>query len=82
MNVGKFIEAYETFLQALLDICANEGWLQASLMVMTVIQMCVQGRWSHDSSLLCLPHVEEEHVDIINRGLTRLAVGLKLIVDF
>ena len=58
-------------MQALVDISANEGWLHTTLVTMHVIQMCVQARWSHDSSLLTLPDIELEHIDFINRALIR-----------
>uniref|UniRef100_A0A8D3C335 Activating signal cointegrator 1 complex subunit 3 n=1 Tax=Scophthalmus maximus TaxID=52904 RepID=A0A8D3C335_SCOMX len=44
--------------QAMLDVAANEGWLVAALGICNLVQMIVQGRWLHDSSVLTLPHVE------------------------
>lgn len=49
-------------LQAMLDVVADKGWLVASLQVITLIQMVIQGRWWHDSSLLILPHLEPYHL--------------------
>ncbi|KAH3727106.1 hypothetical protein DPMN_053031 [Dreissena polymorpha] len=48
--------------QAMLDVSADQGWLVASLGITQLIQMIVQGRWWHDSSLLTLPHVTPYHV--------------------
>ena len=38
---------------------------------MHLVQMCVQGRWISDSSLLTLPHIEETHVLQMNRALAQ-----------
>ena len=51
-----------TIFQAMLDVSADRGWLVASLQVITLLQMVVQGRWWHDSSLLTLPHIELFHL--------------------
>uniref|UniRef100_A0AAY4D3E8 Activating signal cointegrator 1 complex subunit 3 n=1 Tax=Denticeps clupeoides TaxID=299321 RepID=A0AAY4D3E8_9TELE len=48
--------------QAMLDVAANEGWLVSTLSICNLVQMIVQGRWIHDSSLLTLPHVEQQHL--------------------
>ena len=70
--------------QAMIDVAASEGWLAATLRIMTLVQMCIQGRWSSDSSLLTLPHVEERHVDQLNEALSQSRVlvgkGLKEIL--
>ena len=68
----------------MIDVAASEGWLAATLRIMTLVQMCIQGRWSSDSSLLSLPHVEERHVDQLNEALSQSRVlvgkGLKEIL--
>ena len=46
----------------MLDVSADRGWLVTSLQVITLLQMVVQGRWWHDSSLLALPHIELYHL--------------------
>uniref|UniRef100_A0A7N6BIR2 Activating signal cointegrator 1 complex subunit 3 n=1 Tax=Anabas testudineus TaxID=64144 RepID=A0A7N6BIR2_ANATE len=46
--------------QAMLDVAANEGWLVTAITICNLVQMIVQGRWLHDSSLLTLPHVEQQ----------------------
>ncbi|PWA29850.1 hypothetical protein CCH79_00020231 [Gambusia affinis] len=48
--------------QAMLDVAANEGWLVTVLSICNLIQMIIQGRWLHDSSLLTLPHVQQHHL--------------------
>ena len=49
-------------MQSVLDICGENGWLNASLLVINLMQMVCQGRWIHDSDLLCVPHIETEHL--------------------
>lgn len=51
-------------LQAMLDVAANEGWLVTAISICNLVQMIVQGRWLHDSSLLTLPHVEQRHLGL------------------
>uniref|UniRef100_A0A671V6M3 Activating signal cointegrator 1 complex subunit 3 n=1 Tax=Sparus aurata TaxID=8175 RepID=A0A671V6M3_SPAAU len=46
--------------QAMLDVAANEGWLVTAISICNLVQMIVQGRWLHDSSLLMLPHIEQQ----------------------
>jgi len=50
-------------MQAILDVCAYNGWLSASLSLINLMQMCCQGRWLHDCDLLTLPHIETEHLE-------------------
>lgn len=54
-------------LQAMIDVVANEGWLAAALRIMQLVQMVIQGRWVHDSSLLTLPNVEQHHLPYFTR---------------
>ncbi|KAJ8290873.1 hypothetical protein GJAV_G00018670 [Gymnothorax javanicus] len=53
--------------QAMLDVAASEGWLVAVLSVCNLVQMIVQGRWLHDSSLLTLPHIEQEDLYLFRK---------------
>lgn len=64
-----------------MDIAANEGWLSTSLRLMHLVQMCVQGRWLSDSSLLTLPNLTIDHIEQLNKRLTRTAreLGLKRV---
>ncbi len=57
--------------QAMVDMAANEGWLATTLRLMHLVQMCVQGRWILDSSVLSLPHVGEEYLAMFNQALAR-----------
>lgn len=49
-------------MQAILDFCADKGWLKVSLYIVNLMQMSCQGRWLSDSDLLILPHLEHEHL--------------------
>ena len=47
-------------MQAMIDVCADEGWLFTVLQIIILMQMVVQGRWYYDSPLLQLPKVNED----------------------
>ncbi|KAJ8354135.1 hypothetical protein SKAU_G00217020 [Synaphobranchus kaupii] len=53
--------------QAMLDVAANEGWLVTALSVCNLVQMIIQGRWLHDSSLLTLPHIEQQDLYLFRK---------------
>uniref|UniRef100_A0A8C7XBM4 Activating signal cointegrator 1 complex subunit 3 n=1 Tax=Oryzias sinensis TaxID=183150 RepID=A0A8C7XBM4_9TELE len=53
--------------QAMLDVAANEGWLVTAISICNLVQMVVQGRWLHDSSLLTLPHIEQQHLHLFRK---------------
>ncbi|RVE62283.1 hypothetical protein OJAV_G00155530 [Oryzias javanicus] len=53
--------------QAMLDVAANEGWLVTAISICNLVQMIVQGCWLHDSSLLTLPHVEQQHLYLFRK---------------
>lgn len=38
---------------------------------MHIVQMCVQGRWVSDPSLLILPHLDHTHIELLNKKLTK-----------
>ena len=59
-------------LQAMLDLCADKGWLQASIQVINLIQMCCQGRWLSDSDLTTMPHIETDHLSRLYNHQTRI----------
>ena len=42
-------------LQAMVDLCAESGWLDSTLRVINMLQMLVQARWDNQSALLTLP---------------------------
>uniref|UniRef100_A0A4W3HS74 Activating signal cointegrator 1 complex subunit 3 n=1 Tax=Callorhinchus milii TaxID=7868 RepID=A0A4W3HS74_CALMI len=56
--------------QAMLDVAANNGWLITAVNVTNLVQMVVQGRWLHDSSLLTLPNIEQQHLYIFSKWNT------------
>uniref|UniRef100_A0A8C0GGF1 Activating signal cointegrator 1 complex subunit 3 n=1 Tax=Chelonoidis abingdonii TaxID=106734 RepID=A0A8C0GGF1_CHEAB len=55
--------------QAMLDVAANQGWLVTALNITSLVQMVIQGRWKHDSSLLTLPNIEQHHLHLFRKGL-------------
>lgn len=57
-----FILLCVSFAQAMLDVAAHHGWLVTALNITNLVQMVVQGRWIHDSSLLTLPNIELQHL--------------------
>ena len=60
-------------LQAMIDVVAENGWLAATLRVLALLQMVVQGRWHTDSPLLCLPHLEHHMLYVLHQaGVTTL----------
>lgn len=46
-------------LQAMVDLCAEAGWLDTTMKIMNLAQMVTQGRYITDSSLIDLPHMNE-----------------------
>lgn len=46
----------------MLDVAAHHGWLVTALNITNLVQMVVQGRWIHNSSLLTLPNIELQHL--------------------
>ncbi|XP_013419499.1 activating signal cointegrator 1 complex subunit 3-like isoform X1 [Lingula anatina] len=52
-------------LQAMLDATADQGNLIPALHVINLVQMVVQGRWAHESSLLILPHIHSYNLHCI-----------------
>ena len=43
-------------MQAMIDVCAESGWLASTIRVVTMLQMLVLARWDTDSPLL--PHLQ------------------------
>lgn len=46
------------YLQAMVDVCAEQGWLATTLRLQLLMQMVSQARWLKDSPLTILPHIE------------------------
>uniref|UniRef100_A0A8C4NRA2 Activating signal cointegrator 1 complex subunit 3 n=1 Tax=Dicentrarchus labrax TaxID=13489 RepID=A0A8C4NRA2_DICLA len=57
--------------QAMLDVAANEGWLVTAISICNLVQMIIQGRWLHDSSLQTLPHVEQQDLYLFRKWANR-----------
>ncbi|CDY47018.1 BnaC02g42030D [Brassica napus] len=67
-------------LQAMIDICANSGWLTSSLTCMRLLQMVMQGMWSdQDSSLWMIPCMNDDLLGSLTaRGIHTLHQLLEL----
>lgn len=63
----KKIFIYSSFFQAMIDICAEKGWLITVIRIQQLMQCVVQGRWYDDSPVLSLPHVEEYNIPCFNK---------------
>jgi activating signal cointegrator complex subunit 3 len=46
-------------LQAMIDACAEKGWLVPTLHCINLIQMIIQARWLEDEPFLCLPYIDD-----------------------
>ncbi|XP_059441040.1 DExH-box ATP-dependent RNA helicase DExH14 isoform X3 [Corylus avellana] len=55
-------------IQAMIDICANSGWLSSSIACMHLLQMIVQGLWfDKDSSLWMLPSMNDDLASLLTK---------------
>lgn len=50
-------------MQAMIDYCADSGWLSSVLQIIILLQMVIQGRWYYDNPLIQLPGVTEENIE-------------------
>lgn len=53
--------------QAMIDICAERGWLITVIRIQQLMQCVVQARWYDDSPVLSLPYVEELNIPCFKR---------------
>ncbi|KAL6867611.1 hypothetical protein ACP4OV_015635 [Aristida adscensionis] len=67
-------------IQAMIDICANSGWLSSALTCMHLLQMIIQGLWfERDSSLWMLPSMNDDLLDHLKgRGVQSIPALLDL----
>ncbi|KAK9021319.1 hypothetical protein V6N11_011314 [Hibiscus sabdariffa] len=67
-------------IQAMIDICANSGWLTSSISCMHLLQMVMQGLWfDQDSALWMLPCMNNELAGSLSkRGITTVQQLLDL----
>ncbi|KAJ0048161.1 hypothetical protein Pint_16233 [Pistacia integerrima] len=55
-------------IQAMIDICANSGWLSSSITCMHLLQMVMQGLWfDQDSALRMLPCMNDDLVGLLRK---------------
>jgi activating signal cointegrator complex subunit 3 len=55
-------------MQAMVDVMADQGWLESTLRCMNLTQMLVQGRLITDSSLMTLPHIDKQEAIALERS--------------
>lgn len=58
-------------LQAMIDICANNGWLSVSLRLINLMQMLTQGMWLYEPDVLCLKHVTKPTLGALQQEVNR-----------
>jgi len=44
--------------QAMVDVCAESGWLRTAINCIHLLQMCIQGHWCNESSIAFLPGMD------------------------
>lgn len=67
-------------IQAMIDICANSGWLSSTITCMHLLQMVMQGLWfDKDSALNMLPCMSEDLTSTLGRrGISKVQQLLDL----
>ncbi|KAJ8451475.1 hypothetical protein Cgig2_017866 [Carnegiea gigantea] len=67
-------------IQAMIDICANSGWLSSTITCMHLLQMVMQGLWfDKDSALKMLPCMSEDLISTLGRrGISKVLQLLDL----
>ena len=54
-------------LQAMIDICAENGWLATTLKVQLLMQSVIQARWHDDPVVMCLPFVDKNYAHLFQK---------------
>ncbi|KAJ1551653.1 activating signal cointegrator 1 complex subunit [Nowakowskiella sp. JEL0078] len=67
--------------QAMVDVAADQGFLNTTTAVMKMLQCIKQALWPLDSPLLSLPHITKEKVNFIRSPKTGHRLTLKELVD-
>ncbi|KAA8541028.1 hypothetical protein F0562_024834 [Nyssa sinensis] len=67
-------------IQAMIDICANSGWLSSAITCMHLLQMVMQGLWfDKDSALWMLPCMTNDLAGLLSkRGISNVQQLLNL----
>ena len=55
-------------LQAIIDVCAESGWLATCMHAMNLMQMVMQGRFISDPSVMSVPGVDEQKAAALSRS--------------
>ncbi|XP_052868650.1 activating signal cointegrator 1 complex subunit 3 [Anopheles cruzii] len=59
-------------IQAMIDICAERGWLATTLRVQQLMQCIIQARWLDDPVVMTLPNVEPYNASVFKQIKTEL----------
>ncbi|TPX48749.1 hypothetical protein SeLEV6574_g01875 [Synchytrium endobioticum] len=68
-------------MQAMVDVCADQGYLATSKAVMKMMQCIKQGRWPLDSTLLTLPRITPDMLPLLKhqgRPITEISQLVRL----
>lgn len=67
----------------MIDIVADNGWLATTLRIMHLVQMCVQGRWISDDSIMILPHFNYSRFAHLKQALVKSSLlGISKLAKF
>lgn len=66
----------------MVDIAADEGWLATTLRIMHLVQMCIQGRWLSNPSILTLPCLTESHVAFLRDSLGSSSIARSMNISY
>lgn len=53
-------------LQAMVDMCAERGWLKTTLQIQILMQSIIQARWFDDPAILQLPHINANNANFFS----------------
>lgn len=56
----------------MIDVCAEQGWLVATLRIQNLMQTVIQASWIQSSPLLILPHIEDYHIQLLHKRSPKL----------
>ena len=62
-DLRSIIDSCIRILQAMLDICISNSWLDSAIATVILLQQIIQGRWCWDHPLLSLPALKDHSID-------------------
>ncbi len=67
----------------MIDVAADEGWLATTLRIMHLVQMCVQGRWISDASIMTLPRFNVSRLAHLKKAVEKSSLpGISNLREF